>query len=425
MADKITIRQPLDAEREQLALLSANTFRNDLAGARRWYEKINLDEVLCLAENGRIVSSIIINPYTAFVGGGRVGLAGIGGVMTAVDRQGRGYAMRLMTAGLAVMRRRGQALSTLYPFSHVYYGRLGYALAADHLVYPELTQRDLPRYDEFRMVDRWLPGDSLRPLIAPHNRIMQRYNLCCERPIERWEKIVARLEERKSFLYVIRDRGKVIGWFAADNQRRDAGHESMTMSMALGGRVAFRAMIGLLARLPTNVKKIILHLPPDFELWDIQGEPAKTTRQPDMQARVVDLADALRYRGYSRGVAGRLTFRIADRQARWNHGTWQARWSGGELVSLTPSPAGGGAAPGREDIRTSPSHAGGGAAPGRGDRRSVNLSADIASFTQIYCGYRSARTLAELGKITVSSPAVLDLLDALFHDRPTHTQDWF
>ena len=57
--------------------------------------------------------------------------------------------------------------------------------------------------------------------------------------------------------------------------------------------------------------------------------------------------------------------------------------------------------------------------------RIEELEADIGEFAQIFCGYRSARELVEAGKVQVASPRTLDLLDELFHDRPTHTQDWF
>lgn len=405
--DSFIVRHPRQDERGELAMLTVNSFRADPGGARQWADTVELENVLCLAEDrpvrqggraaagGRIISSITINPYRCYVGGQLIGMGGIGGVMTALDRHGRGCASRLLVEGLKLMRRRGQAISILYPFSHVYYGRLGYALAAERLFYPELTQRDLPRYEEFRLVDRFLPGEAVAPLVGPHNRIMRKYNLCCERTPDRWQKFIAQQAERKAFIYLIRDGGRITGWFTAGNVEGERGHESQTLSVALADRRALRAMLGMLARLPSNVRKIQLRMPPDFDLWDELAEPPAGRRQPSLQARVVDVAAALRGRGYARGSAGRLIFRIIDPQARWNHGTWSARWFGGELASLEKSSA------------------------------RPQLVADIAHFTQVFCGYRRARDLADLGKARVNSPACLDLLDELFHDRPTYTQDWF
>ena len=167
-----------------------------------------------------------------------------------------------------------------------------------------------------------------------------------------------------------------------------------------------RALLGFLATLPENVKKIQLHLPIDMDLWDELAKPPTTRLHADQQLRIIDLAAAIRGRGYRSDACGRtsasLILRIIDRHARWNHGTWSIRWSGDKVASMRRV--------------------------GRTDAARPMMTADIAEFAQIYCGYKSARDLAAAEKIQVHSPrpaALFDLLDRLFHDRPTHTQDWF
>ncbi len=395
--EAVTIRPPRDDEREALAALESNAFRSDMDAARRRASEADLGNILCLFEGDRLASSLKIHPFRAFVGGRKVGLGGIGAVMTFADCQGRGHAGRLLAHSLRDMRRRGQALAELYPFSHVYYGRHGYGRAAEHFHFPNLTQRDLPAFEERHMVRRLDPGEGLAPLLRAHSRIIRRYNLCCERTTDGWRKFMDRREERKTFCYVIRDGGEVIGWFACSNQRRNStgGHESTTQSMALSGRRALRAMLGFHAKLPDAVKHISLHLPSDMDLWDETGEPAEKIIRPDQQLRIVDLEAALRLRGYQAGAEGRLVLRIADRDAPWNRGTWAVRWRDGTLASMD---------------RTN---------------RPSDLAADIAAFAQLYCGYKSADELANANRLKLASPRSAALLDALFHDRPTNTQDWF
>ena len=53
------------------------------------------------------------------------------------------------------------------------------------------------------------------------------------------------------------------------------------------------------------------------------------------------------------------------------------------------------------------------------------LSAPIDVFSQIFCGYKPAATLAEHGDVNVWDETALDLCNEIFFDQPTFTQDWF
>jgi predicted N-acetyltransferase YhbS len=82
--------------------------------------------VRLLFEGGKLASSVTVIPRKMYFDGLILPLAGIGGVATDPECRGKGYAGMLMKDAVNHMKRKGYALSILYPFMSSYYEQFGY-----------------------------------------------------------------------------------------------------------------------------------------------------------------------------------------------------------------------------------------------------------------------------------------------------------
>jgi len=115
---------------------------------------------------------------------------------------------------------------------------------------------------------------------------------------------------------------------------------------------------------------------------------------PALQFRIVDLELALKSRGYRKEANGKLVIKILDDQAEWNAGTWRIEVANG--IAIVEKSA-----------------------------EQPMVEAEIAEFAQIFCGYKSATEPVFQSKMRILAPNAIGMMDSFFHDRPTHTQDWF
>ncbi|HEY8042401.1 MAG TPA: GNAT family N-acetyltransferase [Polyangiaceae bacterium] len=86
-----------------------------------------LDDLWLLREGDTTLAHAFLFPLEAWFGGVSVRVGGVATVGVAAEARGRGLGSRLVEHLHEVARRRGDALTLLYPFRQGFYGRLGYA----------------------------------------------------------------------------------------------------------------------------------------------------------------------------------------------------------------------------------------------------------------------------------------------------------
>lgn len=394
-SSSVDIRPLRDEEVPQMVELHRNAYRSTSAEAPQQIKEI-LPHSLGAFDSGKLAAGLFIFPYNVFIGGKSMPLGGIGGVATFADQQGKGFAGRLLKESLRRMRESKVPVSTLYPFSYEFYRHYGWALACHSLLYTDLKHSDFTRFTERKLVSRFDRERDFADLIACHNEVMARYNLCFSRSEKEWETEFKDHANMNAFLYVIRDGDKFHGWFLCKNSRRESGggYNSATDRMALKDATAVKALLGFNSLLPSNVQTISIRAPVDLELWEYMQEPPAARMNAALQFRIVDLVLALKSRGYGKDAKGKLVVRILDEAADWNEGIWRIEVENGSATveKSTETPM---------------------------------VEADIAEFAQIFCGYKSGMEPVFGSKLKINTPAAIGIMDSLFHDRPTHTQDWF
>ena len=392
------IRQIKPGEREQIALVYNNAFRPPLEMTREWAKSSDLSNTRAIFEGTRLVSMLQILPYSLWIGGNEISMGGIAGVATWADCQGKGYASMLMKDSLEVMRERAQWVSALYPFSHKYYGKFGWASAGHRIKYINVQQHHFTPFAERALVTADDHAWDITTLNTVYESMAKTYNLCLKRTKKMWKNKLDSLKKNNGQVYLIRDGKKAIGWFFCQNIRDHGGYfnESLTNEFAFTDQTAALAMMGFLSILPTNVKTITLLAPYSLNLWHYFKEPFIETRlQPEMQFRIVDIERAGKARGYKQGISGKICIALKDTYAPWNQGTWCIDVQDGKNTKCAKT----------------------GAKP--------DIECDIQAFSQLFCGYVTAERLIWEGKLSVNDHSKIQLLNELFNDQPTHMQDWF
>lgn len=392
------IRQIRAEEKEQIVAIYNNAYRVPLEVARQWMEEVDIRNTRAIFEGKRLVSMLQIIPYEVWLGGKVVPMGGIGGVATWADRQGKGYAGALMLDSLNQLRERKLWVSVLYPFSFRYYRKFGWEIAGYRLCYTNFKQNDLLYSEESRLVDAGKDTENIKVLDTVYEEMARKYNVCIKRDKSQWRKKLEWLKKNNGQVYLIHDEGKYIGWFFCQNKPLEgkSGYESITNEFAFTAEKALRAMMGFLSTLPTNVAKITIFSPYDLDLWIYFKEAyVQTEKKASFQFRIVDLVQAVKARGYKPEISAKISVHIHDECATWNDGIWSIELQSGEAVVVKKTSA------------------------------CPDAECDIQTFSQLFCGYATAEDLLFQGRLKVRNNQIPALLNAIFHDYPTHLQDWF
>jgi predicted acetyltransferase len=148
---------------EALAELGARAYRVSSVEKRREFytdhPRFDLRDVRVAEMDGRIVASLVLYPFDAYVRGRKVSLAGVGSVAVSPEYRRRGVADSLMRSALRDLRERGTAFSMLYAFRTSFYRKLGYGVA--ELVHQlAMAPSNLPTSNEALRVRRLTQADK-------------------------------------------------------------------------------------------------------------------------------------------------------------------------------------------------------------------------------------------------------------------------
>ncbi len=155
-----------------------------------WYfdHKILQGNSLCMFEGGELLSIVHMIPYAVRIQGRPVNSAFIAGVATSEKRRGEGLMRTMLSESLALLKTRGTAITHLYPFSHKFYEKFGWA------AYSCVSRQTVTAASRLRGADviETMNADELSPM---YNRMMKDFDGYVIRGKREWEW---RLGELKS-----------------------------------------------------------------------------------------------------------------------------------------------------------------------------------------------------------------------------------
>jgi len=402
----LEIREPRDDELDEVAYIGAYSFHGDrspeaLEHRRSLYTVLR---PLAAFQHGRVVASLTLLPLSMGVNGGSQPFAGVASVACLPEHRRKGYAGRLLTRALELMRDEGQVLSGLHTPHFALYRRYGWMLANRALRY-SFRPRDIalvapgrPAGEATRVSHKEWAG-----LDAVYRAFIARRNGYLHRSEQWWQEGVLRnfFDQRRH------DAMDAAAWVNDNEWRGYVVYEIKGWSDT-GARLRVRdfvaldadAYIGLVRYLLRHdlVSQLRWWAPQDDPFLSLLDDPApvEVSFEQGMFLRVVDVAGAFAARPSLIETPGEsLTLELTDEAAPWNAGCWRLEAEDGHTLA-------------------------------RKCEEEPDLTLDISVLAALFNGFLSPREAARGGLLKVQNEPALAAADRIFAvPCPPFTADYF
>ena len=303
----------------------------DLEKARERLKYFAGSTGLAVYDQGKPQASCAIHAMTGNVRGTVFPMGGFGGVASLPAGRRQGHVRNMMIRGFELMREKGEAVSTLYPFRDSFYERLGYAefaknrfvtLKPEHLA--PLTRLGLPGSVEQLGIEDcfdewWTFLESLQPQVHGF-------------ALAEKARAVGRRDRNDSWVAMVREDGEVTGamTFEITGYTETLKADTFYYTTA-AARYQLLAWIG---RHVDQASEAVIELGPEEypELWyrDLVAQSSTVYKDawPAPMGRVVSVAGI---DGIAAGTDGVISVTLVDDQCPWNNGVWTFSGEGGVL----------------------------------------------------------------------------------------------
>ena len=405
MIESVTIRPILPDELDAVAYVRSIGFGGSEAESLAMLTgnpRYNFSHIIIAEYQGEIIGSATAFPVQMWLSGVPVNVGAVAGVTVLPEYRRNGIAAKMMRFCIMRMFAEGQALSVLFPFSHKYYNNFGYGVIGDVHAY-RVNPNNLTVFEEGHKVRAFKPGD-LQTMRVMYKGQLTWHNGWFTRSNEWWDKLV----QRWPHIMVYDNDGYIEGYFSYEMNKGPKGERELHIREFFAAEdAACRGLLGYLAA--QNEADVIEYLaPPNTPLRYALRQPiadgaenrgwvfndlCHVTAGP--MGRIINLSAALTARFYSRHMSGERVIRVKDPIIPTNEEPLQFR-----LVD------------GRAETRPS--------------ERKPQLETDIATMSQILCGYISAMDARRLSRLQADEDTC-SWFDHAIVDSPLYIQtgDWF
>lgn len=346
-------------------------------------------------DEGKLAAVLEIIPFNAYLDGTAVGSAGICGVATLLEHRRGGAVKNLLINAYKESFEKGDVLSYLYPFSHEYYEKYGYAQGSygDRIVIDIMQFCDIKSDGYTR---QYFPGDGYEDLKTVYDHFAHQYNCCIAREGWRWNILFSKDPYKEDERIFIRYNSKNEPIAYLKMKPKNVALYTYDMNVIEVSWVGHEGIAGLLAIIngfKGDMRKINLEVPAGFpieilvkEKWELE-----VNRHHTGMNRIINAKRAFEIIKKP-GNPGNVVIGIDDKYAPWNSGNWLIEWEGtGCRVSKT--------------------------------KRSPDLKCDISSLSQLVTGYMSFDDMMVKPDIVVNNKR--DVLKKLFIKKSCFIWDRF
>ena len=363
-------------------------------------DPVGLINTIGLFEDGKLMSSVSVEPYRVHFGyGTQLDYGGIGGVACANERRGRGYVQQLLIRSLALMEEQGQTISGLYPFAYAFYRKFGWEYVG-HVQNIKLPVRELKRYSPAGWDVSEIDLEANLELVKPfYDSVAANYRSAFTASTHKWHDDYNAHDNRKSFVYIARDENGELGGLL---RFRYPAHGSDDLPTATRiwtkSPAALHALLDVIRDIGVQHDTVQLQVPADFPTLSLNCSHAtKIALEPVYQGRIVSIAQ------WAAGITlppateeHALNIHVHDPDCLWNDGTW----------TLTRTHTGVSAV--KSELAFT-----------------KDIEVDITTFSQLAFGDPSRVPLQAAGKLPYASAAVNAAIDAIFPPHAVYLWDGF
>lgn len=300
---KLTNADLLDAKR-----ISATSFH----GAVNPEEEIPpIDEKRAIRwgafhENGALMGIITDNVMPMRFDGNTVLMSGIGGVATLPEFRYGNCIREIFREMLKEEYKRGVVFSTLYPFSHRFYGKFGYVLC-NHSQYYRFPATSLRDFRFSGWAKAWNPGDPITPYTSLYNKWSEKFNISVPRDDDRMshcfkgDPLQARINDKyapRRFAYLLgtEETSQALAYVIFDDIKPFEGKPVLHVyESAWTGKAGFDCIIGFLSRFSADYGDIAFPSSSSIDLNAVLPDPyaIKTEIGSAFMGRAVNVQKAL------------------------------------------------------------------------------------------------------------------------------------
>lgn len=347
--------------------------------------------VACFDDAGTITARARNIDYRCMFDGNEVFMSGLSGVASAAHARGRGRVRAIIRYLLQEDYARGVLLGALFPFSHAYYRRFGYALSSERQLIRVKTQSLHPFSSCSFDAHMHRLADGFADIRTITNRMSARYNLAMRLSDRQYRKACGGDPVlHGDYRFILYDaQGAPCAWLHyTDHAHRADAFTARVHALEYVDLPALLCAFGFLYGLRARHEYVEFPLPCDVNILRLlpEAKTAHCMRVPYGMARIVNVRAMLEQMHHPEGTGG-YTIGVTDDILHENDGVFCVTYQGGKAaVSSAPH--------NKPDLRVS-----------------------IGTLTQLVLGYISLDEAAVLPGVHVADSA--PVLGRVFARKPT------
>ena len=303
------------------------------------------NDLWTLREDGAIVGGMGVYPLGKWLGGRRIGLAGISAVGIAPGSRGRGLASGMVAEAMRIYRGRGAAIAGLYASTRTVYRKVGFEIAGEKYIYTLRPDRIGVRARELQVTEISGPEtqapeadltellDRLRPLYRPgHGNL--------DRNAAIWDRVVRPFNGSCfAWLFHPGDLSAAEGYVVIRREGHGYPYQWRIVDVQYSTARAIRQILSFLGDQRSMCDKLTLSGGGDDPLLSLLPEQTwEIEEEMPWLVRVLDLPAAFSGRGWT-GADGEVTIGVEDPLFPDNSGGWRIAARDGSVVVTRADPA--------------------------------------------------------------------------------------
>jgi len=287
-------------------------------------------------DGDRLVATARLRSFTQWWHGRPQPMAGVAGVTVSPEDRGRGLGTTIMRAAVARAGSFGDAVSALFPATTPIYRSLGFehAGARYQVSLPAAALRAVVPSQQVKL-RRMGPGDAAEVVSVLH-RVHAATR--ASGPMS-WDEDTWRLwlDDKDDFLYLAEDGFLVYRWDGSDME---------VDNLVAGSAETARALWSVVGSSSSIAERVTATVAPDDPvLWLLRERTKERITRDPWMFRVLDVAEAVRRRGYPAVLTATAVVQVNDPLVEGNTGRWRLEFAEGAGVATALETAAAAAGP--------------------------------------------------------------------------------
>ncbi|PYZ96873.1 GNAT family N-acetyltransferase [Alteribacter lacisalsi] len=283
---------------------------------RKW---VVPEETLVAAENGELFSKVTTMPFHVYIDGRAYSMGGVSGVATWPEKRRAGLVRTMLAMSLEEMKRNGQLVSFLHPFSVPFYRKFGWEMFAWKRTVT-IPREKLPRR---KTASGHVQRQKNEPaaFASVYDEWASRYNATMKRTNDWWERSIFKRKKGHGAVY-INGEGEKRGYIIYSVKEETMKVKELIYLDA----DARKGLWNFISNHDSMIDEVELTLPGDDSTVLMLDDPdVEQTITPYFMARIVDVKRFLEMYFSDKSLSAPLFLHIEDSFCSWNNGTYIIR----------------------------------------------------------------------------------------------------